>query len=311
MKPKFSKFLSMILIAALIVTLAGGFSGITGVSAADENLLISSKAESVKVYVTINDNTGKTVVKQQGVDVTDADGDGTLTINDALIVAHDKKYKGGSEAGYGYELAQWGLSITKLWGDESQWWGIAKNNEYSSIGIGDTIAEGDFVDAYCYSDSVNHSDVYGAFDTRLVEVKQGKKITLLLNATGYDANWNVVVSQVKNAVITSNNKETAYKTNKKGKVTLKFDTPGSYFISAESPEGTTLVPPACIISVLPKKGTTITVDKLTYTVTKAGSLINNKKGKVSINISDVPEGTTIPKTIKNGGITYKVKKISE
>ena len=52
------------------------------------------------VYVTIADKDGKLAMTQQAVTVTDADGDNALTINDALIAAHEASYPGGAAAGY-------------------------------------------------------------------------------------------------------------------------------------------------------------------------------------------------------------------
>ena len=64
MKTRLSKFLSMILIAALIMTGFTGFAGNTKASAAEDE---------IKVFVTIADDTGAQVVKQKTVEVTDVD----------------------------------------------------------------------------------------------------------------------------------------------------------------------------------------------------------------------------------------------
>ena len=75
MKTRLSKFLSMILIAALIMTGFTGFAGNTKASAAEDE---------IKVFVTIADDTGAQVVKQKTVEVTDVDEDGAYTVYDAL-----------------------------------------------------------------------------------------------------------------------------------------------------------------------------------------------------------------------------------
>ena len=49
-------------------------------------------ANDTAVFVTICDKDGKIALAQEKINVTDADGDGTLTITDALFCAHEAKY---------------------------------------------------------------------------------------------------------------------------------------------------------------------------------------------------------------------------
>ena len=110
MKKRLSKFLSMIMIAALIVTGFTGFAGNVGAYAAegDTPLLIATAPQlEAKVYVSIS-NKGDLVVRQQSVDVVDTDDDGVLTVSDALYCAHEKYYKGGAEEGYAASIGQYG-----------------------------------------------------------------------------------------------------------------------------------------------------------------------------------------------------------
>lgn len=311
MRSKISRLLSLILALALVLT-AGGFSDTQSVYAKSKK---KKAPEAVKVYVTITDNNGKIVFRQSGVEATDADGDGTLTINDALIVAHDMKYKGGAAAGYEYvDGAQYGLTgytLSKLWGIENGGaYGIGKNNEFSAIGLADTIEEGDFIDAYCYRDLKKFSDKYSFFNVRLMEVKRGEEVKLKLAYNGYDSNYEVVVKPVKNAAILDNNKETGLKVNKKGVVKYSSDILGGHFISAVSTKKkTVLVPPACLIYVLPNKGNLLTPDKTTgikYKVITAGSVLNNEAGTVEVyeNANDAE----VPDTIEFGSVTYNVVK---
>ena len=59
-------------------------------------------ADGATVYVTIAN--GSLVMTQEAINVTDADGDGTLTINDALFLAHEAGFSGGAAAGYASEV---------------------------------------------------------------------------------------------------------------------------------------------------------------------------------------------------------------
>ena len=63
------------------------------------NVQAFAAEEPVTVYVTIAN--GSLVMTQEPVTVTDIDKDGSLTINDALYLAHEAKYQGGAAAGYG------------------------------------------------------------------------------------------------------------------------------------------------------------------------------------------------------------------
>lgn len=206
----------------------------------------TEKTSSADVHVTIADK-GKLVLTQEEVEVTDVDKDGALTINDALYAAHEEYYKGGAAAGYASANGQWGLSITKLWGDTNGSFGYWVNN-VSANGLADPVKDGDYINAFIYKDGTYWSDTYCWFDKNTINAKIGEKITLTLSAAGYDANWNPVTSSVSGAAITINGEATDYSTDENGKVTIKFDKEGAYVISAVS-ESQTLVPPVCKVKV--------------------------------------------------------------
>ncbi len=304
MKSKLSRLLSLVMVLALSLSFCGFFD-------AQDAYAKSKKKKApdpVNVYVTINDNTGKVVFRQVSVEVTDIDKDGVLTINDALYNAHEKKYDGGAAAGYGYATSDWGLYVTKLWGDESGWFGYYKNSEYSS-GLSDTVDEGDYIDAFCYSDTKKHSDKYTFFNKRVIEVHRNEEFTLKLSYMAYDKNYNLVTGKVKNAVIVDGSKETEYTVNKKGVVKLSFDKIGTHFVSANSTRSkTVLVHPACIVHVLPNKGNLITPDKSTgiqYKVIESGSILNNERGIVEVYKNE--NRARVPNEITYGGVMFEVK----
>ena len=70
------KILSFLLLTLMTVTL---FSASV---LADEDKL------EMDIYVTISDENGELVLAKEPVHVTDADGDGVLTVHDALSAAH-------------------------------------------------------------------------------------------------------------------------------------------------------------------------------------------------------------------------------
>lgn len=208
----------------------------------------ADEADSVEVYVTIADSEGKLAVVQEAVEVTDADGDGVLSISDALYQAHEAYYEGGAAAGYAASAGQYGLSMDKLWGTANGGsYGYCVNNT-SATSLADPVQDGDFVSAYAYTDLSAWSDTYCYFDQTTVSVDANGSVTLTLMAAGYDAAWTPVTLPVEGATITLDGVATEYKTDANGKVTVTLADAGEVVISATS-ASQTLVPPACVATV--------------------------------------------------------------
>ncbi|MBQ8177462.1 MAG: hypothetical protein IJ035_10560 [Oscillospiraceae bacterium] len=205
-------------------------------------------AETADVYVTISDGTGAIPLAQEKITVTDVDADGALTINDALFSAHEEHYNGGAAAGYASGETEYGLSLNKLWGVENGGSYGYYVNHASAMSLGDSVADGDYINAYAYSDLTAWSDAYCWFDIDTAELTAGGEIALTLSYAGYDADWNPVTSFVDGAVITVNGEKTSLTTDSQGKVEIKLDEAGEYIISAVS-DTQTLVPPVCKVTV--------------------------------------------------------------
>lgn len=209
-------------------------------------LCISTSAfaqESATICVTIA-NKGTLVVSQLNVSVMDIDGDGALTVNDALYATHEAVYPGGASNGYSYYVHKdYGLSLGKLWGDSSGNFGYYLNNK-SCWGLADKVSDGDYLNAFVYSDSKKYSDKYCFFNVRTVSANAGSDIELTLSSAGYDANWNPVVLPVVGAEITVDGASTGIKTDSNGKAIIKISSAGTHIISAVS-SSEILVPPVC------------------------------------------------------------------
>lgn len=204
---------------------------------------------SAKVFVTISD--GKLEMAQAEITVTDIDGDGALTIDDALYCAHEAKYEGGAAAGYGSAKGAYGLALTKLWGVENGGsYGYYVNNT-SANGLADTVKSGDYVNAFAYTDLTAYSDTYCYFDVNVKTAVEGTEFVLTLSGAGYDAEWKPITVPVAGATITIDGKETEVKTDENGKATVKLDKAGTSVISAVSATQT-LVPPVCIVTASEK-----------------------------------------------------------
>ncbi|MBQ9112769.1 MAG: hypothetical protein IJY08_04230 [Clostridia bacterium] len=247
--------------ALIALVLALSLMGIPAFAADAEN--------TATVYVTICDATGKLAVAQESVAVTDVDNDGALTVNDALYAAHESKYEGGAAAGYASSVGQYGLAIDKLWGTANGGsYGYYVNNA-SAMGLADPVEDGDYINAYVFTDLTAWSDTYCFFDTHTVSGKQGDTVTLTLSMAGFDEQYNPITSPVEGATVTVDGSATNAKTDAEGKVTVTLDKAGTHIISAVS-DTLTLVPPVCVATVEADTVTTSTPSSDTEVVEDKG-----------------------------------------
>ena len=213
------------------------------------SLVVNAETEglSAKVNVTIS-NKGNLVVTQKEVVAKDIDGDDAITVNDVLYAAHKKYYSGGVAEGYGYYVHEsYGLSLGKLWGDNSGNFGYYVNDK-AAWSLADPVNEGDYVNAFVYSDGTYYSDMYTFFDVKTASCVEGEKISLTLSGAGYDSSWNPITVPVADATITLNGEETSYRTDENGMVDIVISDAGNYTISAIS-STKILVPPVCVATV--------------------------------------------------------------
>lgn len=213
-------------------------------------LLIASSAlaaEPANVFVTITDDTGAMVLACQSVAVNDADEDGALTINDALLCAHAASHEKGAEA-YQSENTEYGLSLTRLWGVENGGSYGYYVNDASAWSLLDPVKEGDHVKAFVYTDLTAWSDTYTFFNAPMLTVKAGEAAELTLSAAGFDESYAPITLAVEGAAITVNGEAAGLTTDANGKVSLTLAEAGVYTISATS-TSMTMVAPVCIITV--------------------------------------------------------------
>ncbi len=204
-------------------------------------------SEPVTVYVTISDETGTLVLSQEAISVTDADEDGILSINDALYAAHEATYEGGASEGYASSEGQYGLSMDKLWGiSNGGSYGYYVNNA-SALNLVDPVKDGDYLNAFIYTDLTSWSDTYCYFDVNTALADENGEVTLTLSAQGYDESYNPIVIPVEGAVMTIDGEATEYVTDAEGKAKIALGESGTHIISAAS-ETQTLVPPVCKVT---------------------------------------------------------------
>ncbi len=201
---------------------------------------------STLAYVTIAN--GELLVAREPVSVTDEDGDGALTINDAIISAHKQLYPGGAD-GYRTATMELGVYITRLWGVENGGsYGYYKNDQMA-MSLFDPVSSGDHVVAFAYTDPTGFSDVYTYFDKSALSAKPGDDVELTLSMVGFDENFMPVSLPLEGAAITVDGKATEYKTDAAGKVKIKLGGEGKHVISAVS-ASKRIVPPVCVAEVV-------------------------------------------------------------
>ncbi len=213
--------------------------------AANTFAFTASAEDTADAYVTIAD--GSLKLTQEKITVTDADGDGALTINDALYLAHEEFYDGGAAAGYASENTEYGISLVRLWGNDCGSYGYCINN-VSAMSLSDIISDGDYINTYAYSDLTAWSDKYCFFDINSADITTDDEITLTMKFNGFDSEWNPLVLIYEGAEIRINGEDTGIVTDGEGKATISFDKEGEYIISAAS-DTDILVPPVCKVNV--------------------------------------------------------------
>ena len=215
--------------------------------------IFASAADSAKVYVTIAEK-GTLRIAREEVEVTDLDGDGALTVADALTAAHEKCFEGGAAAGFKLSDSQWGKSISKLWGVENGGsYSYSVNNVFSNSPT-DPVKDGDKLYAGVMQNISGNYDTYTYFDPEDAEVTAGEAFTLTLNEAGWDENYNQTATPLAGAAVTVNGKDTGKVTDADGKVTLTVDEAGTAQISATLSDHV-IFPPLSVVSVAESTGT--------------------------------------------------------
>ena len=217
-------------------------------------------ADPIRVTVTIANQgaiaVGKnnTLMAQVPVTVTDLNGDGKFTYDEAMTAAHEAYYEGGKAGFATYEGSGF---AEKLWGltSDDGVGGFYQNNVALMVGPGkQAIQNGDDLTAFIYANK--WSDKYCFFDQSTLSVKTGETISLNLQEQNYDSQGNAVDAPAANAALCTVNKEGVLEelnvtTDDKGNATFSFNKSGTYVVSAKK-AGAYLVPPVCIVTVTDK-----------------------------------------------------------
>ncbi|MBE7037119.1 MAG: hypothetical protein E7403_07485, partial [Ruminococcaceae bacterium] len=222
-------------------------------------VMATEEAEGVSVYVTVSVE-GTIAESKSGETMAcvpvELQGKEQYTLDDVFTALHAEYYTDGVE-GYASVIGEWGLSIDKLWGDTSKKYGYQVNGGAEAVsGLGFVVKEGDYIDACIYENFYPDTEGYAAFDKMTTKVETGEAFDITLTyVSGYDENWNMVISPCDGAIITVNGIETDVVTDENGQATVIFEEAGSFVISAKKNKMlgetavTAITAPVCVATV--------------------------------------------------------------
>ncbi len=151
-------------------------------------------------------------------------------------------------------MTQYGLGISKLWGDTSMCYGYWLNNA-SCWSLEDVVADGNHLVAFVYTDGEFWSDSYAKFDAFDYTATTAQDLVVKLDKAGYDENWNTVFSAHAGATLTVYDSEGKALTegyivtdNGDGSYAIRFAAAGNYYIVASNSDPLT-VPAVCQVAV--------------------------------------------------------------
>ena len=252
-------------------------------------------ADSATVYFTLNYEgvLGKTsddeILVDKPVTVKDLDGDGQLTVDEALVAAHEAYCPAGTD---GYK--QSGGQVQKLWNRTDAANPLNETNNYFIVnnvpihsGVPNvTIKDGDYLYASANADSKYWSDYFTYFDRRTAEVEAYQDLTLNLKGipsmvadVTEDSFAPRNISDISLGLWKDGTFETLdnAKTDANGNVTLSFDKAGTYYVTAKGTVHATIgdysaghtgeaievdcpiMAPYCVVTVTPAQIVTATV----------------------------------------------------
>lgn len=125
---------------------------------------------------------GQTKLSKLPVSVGDADKDGKVTINDAIMVIHEAHSANGA-ADYTAENSAYGLCIVKLWGAATTGVGYYRNDA-AADSLTTELKKNDDLVVFFYRDTQNWSDLYTYFSDDSYAAVTNQPKTFTLNGLG-------------------------------------------------------------------------------------------------------------------------------
>ena len=182
-------------------------------------------ADTITVYATVS-NRGEIAVEEGGVPVANVPvtveaEDGKATVDAVLRALHES---------YGKEYVCKGY-VTTCWSVPSSNCLFFVNDKGLSTGVTvDTMQDGDRLTVSINADDATYADWYTFFDQSAVTVKTGQMLTLTLK--GYQGMMPTTPKAISGAQVRVSGLSNNLMTDKNGAVSLSFDEPGVYCVSA-------------------------------------------------------------------------------
>ena len=200
-------------------------------------LTSAAETESITVYLTVN-NRGEfamaedgTIMAEKAILVTDIDGDGQYSFDEALVAAHAAY---NSEDGYSAP----GGYVSRLWGVDTYNCLFFINDAGLTTGVtGDFVENGDYLVASINADDAYYSDFYSFFTTPVIYLEVGMEAKLDLRAYGGMMGGDPIA--LEGASIGCYTKDGNYTdlgitTDEQGVFTISVDEPGIYYVTASA-----------------------------------------------------------------------------
>lgn len=235
------RILSMLLALTMVIGLLPMTAGAEEVSSEPEET-VTTPAADAEVYLTVSvkgilasDAEGGAMANRS-VTVKDLNEDGILTFDEALVAAHEACCPNG----YATATGSYGLSVTKLWGEETYNTLFIRNDVALTAGVADsssTVKAGDRLYAAVMTDGTYYSDYYTYFNENTVVVMPDEEVTL--NLKGYlGMGYGVQAAAISGLTIGTWEKGefvaiNGATTDAEGNVKFSFTEPGIYYVTAE------------------------------------------------------------------------------
>ena len=238
MKKVTKRLWAMLLALVMTVTMIPALGG----------LAFADDAATISVFLTVSNKgalataNDDSLMAVKPVQVADLDGNGSFTVDEALVAAHAAY---NQPDGYVVSAGQ----VKKFWGVETSNLLFFVNDVGLSNGVTeDTVQDGDFVVASINTDDELYSDYFTSFEDKNVEALVGEQVTLNLfgrpgMSSGPDALVKNPVAGVDVKAIALDGTETALgKTDESGNITFNCPAAGTYVITASGDRSRTQGP---------------------------------------------------------------------
>ncbi len=217
----------------------------------------NSEQNTISVYVTIS-KYGEFIKDKNdsivAMTLVELSGKDSYVLDDVFKNVHENLFESGL-TGYETQMDNYGLSVSKFWGDTSKNFMYQVNFGQEEVyGPNHEIENGDCIE-FCINKSGGlDMEVYTRFDRSKVNVQLGETVDLVLSQAQYTASGLSFVA-CTDAVVTINGALTENVTDADGKTSLVFNENGEYAVSAVKTKlvndetVTAIEAPVCLITV--------------------------------------------------------------